>query len=82
MDVKIGEFGACIPEFGAVVASQKQSDGSMWEFDCFRVKALGFPFGMEEKAYNEAEITGTLLYDSNENGIMNSRRLKPTTACS
>lgn len=82
MDVLIGEQGVCIPEFGVVVNPQKQANGSMWEIDCFRVKALGMPLGMEEKAFNEMEITGTLLYDSTENGVYKSRYLKPTTACS
>jgi len=80
-DVLIGEFGACVPEFGAVVTAQKQGDGSMWLFDCFRVKALGFPFGLEEKAFNEAEITAMLLYDAAKNGVMKARHIKPTTGC-
>lgn len=82
MDVKIGETAACFPEFGAIVTAQKKSDGSMWQFDCFKVKAFGFPFGMEEKAFNEAEITGTLIYDSDQDGIMKARYLKPAVACS
>lgn len=80
-DVVIGEFGACVPEFGALVVAQKKSNGSMWIFDCYRVKALGFPFGMEEKAYSEAEITATLLYDSVQNGVMQTRYLEPATGC-
>lgn len=80
-DVLIGEVGACAPEFGAFVAAQKQSDGSMWLIDCFRVKAFGFPFGMEEKAYNEAEITASLLFDSAENGVFKARHMKPTLGC-
>lgn len=82
MDVRVGELGACIPEFGAMVSAQKQADGSMWLFDCFRVKAQGFPFGMEEKAYNEAEITAMLMYDSVKNGVFDARWIKPTVACS
>lgn len=82
MDVKIGEFGVCVPNFGAIVVAQKKSDGSMWQFDCFNVKALGFPFAMEEKAFNEAEITATLLYDSEQDGVLKARYLKPAIACS
>lgn len=80
--VKIGGINDCIPEFGAVVSAQKKADGSMWTFDCFRLRALGFPFGMEEKAYNEAEITATLMYDSVEDGIFNMEYVEPTIACS
>lgn len=81
MNVSVGEFGACVPEFGAAITAQKQGDGSMWLFDCFRVKAQGFPFGMEEKAYNEAEITATLMYDSVKNKVFDARYIKPATAC-
>ncbi len=81
-DVKIGGIEDCIPEFGAIVTAQKMSDGTMWNFDCYRVKATGMPFGMEEKAYNEAEITAMLMYDSVQNGIMSVSFLRPTTGCS
>lgn len=82
MDVVVGELGACIPEFGAVVTAQKQADGSMWLFDCFKVKAQGFPFNMEKKAYSEAEVTGILTYDATKNGIFKARYVKPSTGCS
>lgn len=81
MDVAIGGINDCIPEFGAFITAQKQANGSMWSFDCFRVKALGFPFGMEEKAYNEAEITAVLMRDDGEDRIFHARYLKPTVAC-
>lgn len=81
-DVLIGEQGVSIPEFGVVVNAQKKSDGSMWDIDCFKVKALGMPLGMEEKAFNEMEITGTLLYDSTENGIYKLKYRKPAIAFS
>jgi len=81
MDAKIGELGSCIPEFGAIVTAQKKGDGSMWLFDCFRVKALGLPFNMDEKAFSEAEITATLLFDSAKNGIINARYIKPASGC-
>lgn len=80
--VTVGEQGVCIPEFGVVVVSQKKSDGSMTSIDCFRVKAFGMPLGLEEKAFNEMEITGTLLYDSARNGAYKFENLKPVIACS
>jgi len=79
--IKIGKTGACLPEVGAFVTAQKQSDGSMWLFDVYRAIFSGFPFGMEEKAFNEAEITGKILFDSAKNGIMEARYIKPNTAC-
>lgn len=78
---EIGGLADCVPEFGAIVMAQKQSDGSMWLFDCYRVKALGFPFAMEEKAFNEAEITAMLLYDSVKNSLFKLKYLKPDTGC-
>jgi hypothetical protein len=81
MDVTVGELGVCIPEFGALVTAQKKSSGEMWLFDCFKVKALGFPFGLEEKAFNEAELKATLLYDSVKDGVMKARYIDPTNGC-
>lgn len=82
MEVDVGGINDCIPEFGAIAVAQKQADGTMWEIDCLRVKAIGFPFGLEEKAFNEAEITANLLYDPVEDKVINIRYLKPTEACS
>ena len=82
IEVDIGAVGDCVPEFGAIVTAQKQGDGSMWQFDVYRVKALGFPFGMEESAFNEAEITAKIMYDSDKNKVMTAYRLDPTTGCS
>jgi len=81
-DVEIGAIGSCIPEFGAVITSQKQSDGGLWIFDVYRIKAIGYPFGMAEKAFNEPEMTANILYDSAKNGIMKARYIKPIVACS
>lgn len=77
----IGGLADCIPEFGAIITAQKKGDGSMWLFDCYRIKALGLPFGMEEKAYNEPEITATLLYDSDKDALFKMKYLKPATGC-
>lgn len=81
-NVIIGSNGQCSPEFGAYVTAQKQSDGSMWAFDCYRVKAQGFPFNMAEKAFSEPEITGQLIYCPAKNGILEVRYIKPSTGCS
>jgi len=79
---RIGGANDCIPEFGVVVTAQKQSDGTMWNFDCFRVKAIGLPFGMAEKAFNESEVTMTLMTDSAKDAVMDMTRVKPVTGCS
>lgn len=76
---RIGGMGNSMTEFGAVVTAQKKADGSMWLFDLFRIKALGFPFGMEAKAWNEAEITGKILYDSVKDGIFDMEYIEPSS---
>jgi len=81
MDVVIGEHGVCVPEFAAIIAAQKLSGGQMWLIDCPRIKALGMPLGMEEKAYSEPEITAKLMYDSTLNGIMKIRHIEPSSGC-
>jgi hypothetical protein len=78
---RIGAVGDCVPEFGILIAAQKLSDGTMWTFDCFKVKALGFPFGMAEKAFNEAEVTMQLMNDSAKDGVLDMKRVQPATAC-
>jgi len=80
-EVLVGQNGACIQEFGALISSQKQTDGSMWLIDCFRITALGYPFGMAEKAFNEGEITANLVYDSDQDGIFRARHIIPATGC-
>ena len=77
-EVTVGALGASIPEFGAFVTAQKQSDGSMWIFDLYKVKALGLPLGMEEKAFGESEITATILYDSAKDGLFKARFVQPS----
>lgn len=81
-DMVIGELGACVPEFGAIATAQKQSDGTMWIIDVYRVKALGFPLGMEEKTYAEAEITGKCTYSTERNGVFSLTRIRPSNGCS
>jgi len=76
-DILVGSPDACIPEFGAYLAAQRKGDGTMWTIDCFRVTALGFPLGLEEKAFSESEITGNLSYDADAGGIFRLRRIKP-----
>ncbi|MGY5854059.1 MAG: hypothetical protein RTU92_10865 [Candidatus Thorarchaeota archaeon] len=78
-DILVGSPDSCIPEFGAFLAAQRKGDGTMWTIDCFRVTALGFPLGLEEKAFAESEITANLSYDAAAGGIFRLRRVKPIT---
>lgn len=82
MNVRIGGDGDTVPEFGLMIAAQKQKDGTMWIFDLFRASAIGLPFNMGEKAYNEAEITLSLSRDEDKDGVFDIYRLKPAIASS
>jgi len=77
-EILVGSPDACIPQFGAYLAAQKQGDGTMWTIDAFKVTALGFPLGMQEKAFSESEITAKLSYDAAEGGIFRLRRVRPS----
>lgn len=77
-EITVGALASNVPEFGAFVTAQKQADGSMWLFDVYRLKALGLPLGMEEKAYGDIEITSTMLYDSAKDGLFSMRRVTPS----
>lgn len=77
MDVVIGGAGDVFPEWGAIVVAQKRGTSEMFEIDLFRVKAVGLPIGFNTNEFSQAEITAQAFYDSNRNGIMSVRHIKP-----
>lgn len=78
IDVVIGGTADVFPEFGAIAVAQKRGNGEMLELDIFRLKAVGLPFNMEEKAFSEAEITAQAFYDAEEDGVFGTRHISPT----
>ena len=75
MEVEIGATSNTFPEFGAIMIAEKKSDGSMFDIEAYRVKALGLPIGLQEKAFSEAEITAQCFYDSTRNSVMKIRHV-------
>ena len=69
IEVVVGGSSDVFPEFGVIAISQKRGNGGMFELDIFRVKAIGLPFNLEEKAFSEAEVTANAFYDSVKNGV-------------
>lgn len=76
MEVNIGANSDVFPEFGAIMIAEQKSDGSMLDVEAFRVKALGLPIGLTEKAYSEAEITAECFYDSVQNRVLRIRHVE------
>lgn len=75
MEVNIGANSDVFPEFGAIMIAERKSDGSMFDIEAYRVKALGLPIGLQEKAFSEAEITAQCFYDSAKNSVMRMRHV-------
>lgn len=73
----LGQSGASFPEFGAVIMAKKRGTGELTELDAFRCKAEGFPIGMDQDKWSEADIKVQLMYDSNRNGFAGIRNVTP-----
>lgn len=75
-DVVIGKSGASFPEFGCIVYAQKQGTAEIFEIDLFKVKAVGMPVVLKEKAYSEYSVTAKASYDANKDGVYSLRMIK------
>ena len=69
IEVTVGGSSDVYPEFGLIAMSQKRGNGALVELDIFRLKAIGLPLNLEEKAFSEAEITAKAFYDAEKNGV-------------
>jgi len=76
--VIIGGVTDVYPSFGAIVLAQKRSSGEMFELDIFKLKSVGLPFNLEEKAFSEAEITAQAFYDASQKGVFGMTHITPT----
>jgi hypothetical protein len=74
--IVVGQSTATFPEFGCIIASQKKGDGSTFESQIHRAKAIGLPVGLSEKAWLNADINIKALYDSAANAVITMRRIK------
>lgn len=64
-----GGLSDVYPEFGAIVAAQKQGTNEIVYLDIFSLKAIGMPINMQETAFSEFSVTMTASYDSAKGGV-------------
>ena len=77
MYANIGGSFDTFPEFGAFCTAQQRGTQEMVDIQIYKLKALGMPINMTEKAYSEAEITARAAYDSAENKVFRIRHINP-----
>jgi len=75
-EVTIGATTDTRPEFGMLAYAALRADGSMFEFDLFRVKGIGLPIGLAENAFAEPEISAQAFYDAAKNAVFKMRQVK------
>ena len=68
-NVKIGDLNDVYRDFGALVSAEKQSDGSLYILDIYRLKMAGRPFLPDEKTWLEGEITAMASYVPEKKGV-------------
>jgi len=78
MEVVIGATTNVFPNFGAIVIAQKRGNDEMLELDIYKLKAIGLPFALEEKAFSEAEITAQAFYDADQGGVFSVTHVTPS----
>ena len=79
-EVVIGGLTDNFPSFGAIIITQKQASGEMFEIDCPNCIASGLNLGGSEKAFTETPITASVAYDADLGGIAKVRMCKPVIA--
>lgn len=75
-EVTVGGASATFPEFGAIVYAQKQGSAEVFEIDLFKIKAVGLPIILKEKAFSEYSLTAKCSYDSAKDGVYRLRMIK------
>jgi len=76
-DLVIGGASDTVPEIGMIIYAAQRGSGEMFEMDVYRAKLTGLPFGFTKNEWSVAEISAQAFYDSNRNGIMSMRHIKP-----
>lgn len=74
--IKVGANTDIFPEIRLMTMAAKQGTGALFELDIFRVKGVGLPINMTEKAFSEASITAQSYYDSVKNGVFQIKTTK------
>lgn len=78
MEVIIGSPSDVFPEFGAILMTQKKSDGQLFEIDVFKLQGSGGGVGANEKAFTENSLTAKAKYDSVKGGVAKMTWVKPS----
>lgn len=79
-EVVIGGLTDNFPSFGALIVTQKQASGEMFEIDCPNCLGSGLNLGGAEKAFTETPLTASVAYDASLGGIAKIRTCKPVIA--
>jgi len=72
-EVTVGGSTDVFNDFGLIISSGRQGDGTMSELDCFRCAGAGLPINFTENAFSEASVTISMYRDTAKNGIMKYR---------
>lgn len=78
LEVSVGGSSDVFPEFGMIMVAQKRGNEELFEVDAYRVKGVGLPIGLAEKAFGESEITAKAFYDATENAVAKFRWAQPS----
>jgi hypothetical protein len=79
IDVTIGATSDVYPEFGAIMIAEQTGSLELFDVEAYRVKAIGLPIGLEEKAHSEAEVTAECFYDSTKNAVLRIRHVSKSS---
>jgi hypothetical protein len=60
-------------EFGMMIMMPKKSDGALYYYDIFRIKAQGLPFTATSKEWSEWELSASVLVDTENNDRLYKR---------
>jgi hypothetical protein len=74
--ITVGASSSSFNDFGAFIASQKKSNGDVFDVQLFKCKAIGLPLGFSEAEWLNSDLTIKALYDSAENAVMRLRHIK------
>ena len=72
-EVVVGSTTEVFNDFGLIISSGRQGDGTMSEMDCYRCAGAGLPINFTENAFSEASVTISMYRDTTKNGIYSYR---------
>lgn len=76
--IVVGASTDSLPNFGALLLSQKRATGEMFEIDAHNCVGGGLPIAFEEMAFSQPELKMTCLYDSALDRVFSIRHILPS----